>query len=118
MSSKTSNDQTDRFGRVFRLNGDLRQRHVEEWNRVYIELKPLGMAEQRGAQLRAAIVAGWIESPGTNVTRRVELNGRESVEYSFDGVEVGDMPAGEVAYYGAQCEQAFAAATRVPAEKK
>lgn len=109
--------QRDRFGREFRLRGGLVQRDVEAWNRVYVELRPVGVAEQRGAQLRAGIVAGWIESPATAAEQRVDLeSGRTWVVYLFDGVEVGDMPPVQVAYYGRACERAFYQATRIPDE--
>ena len=107
----------DRFGRVWRLRGDMRQRDVEAWNRVYVELRPVGVAEQRGAQLKAGIVAGWIESPPAAAEKRTDLeSGVERVVYLFDGVEVGDMPPAQVAYYGRQCELAFMQATRIPDE--
>lgn len=110
-------EQTDRFGRVWRIKDELLQEDVEAWNRVYVQLRPVGLAEQRGAQLRAGIVAGWIESPATAAEKRVDLaTGRETTVYVFDGVEVGRMKPAEVAYYGRLLERAFAEATRIPDE--
>lgn len=108
-------ERKDRFGRVWRLKAELLQEDVERWNRVFVELRPVGLAEQRGAHLKAAIVAGWIESPAVGAEQRVDLEtGDKSVVYRFDGLEVGKMKASEVAYYGRLCEQAFQAATILP----
>lgn len=109
---------TDRFGRVWRLRSDLLQEDVEKWNRAYVRLQPVGISEQRGAQLKAAIVAGWIESPPTAVEQMSDVDtGRTRTVYTFDGVEVGKMPPREVAWYGRQCERAFADATQIPDEE-
>lgn len=110
----------DKFGRVFALKAadELMQEDVEAWNRVYVQLRPTGTAEQRGAQLRAAIVAKWIETPATGVERRVDLEtGKERVVHLFDGVEVGKMRPAEVAYYGRLCERLFQEVMTVDDEK-
>lgn len=107
----------DRFGRRWELEPaeGLVQEDVEVWNRVYAQLRPLGAAEQRGAQLKAAIVAGWIRSPKTAVEKRVDLEtGKERTVYLFDEVEVGQMKPREVAWYGRQCELLFIEATTIP----
>ena len=110
--------ELDRFGRVWRLKGDLLQEDVEKWNRAYVRLQPVGISEQRGAQLKAGIVAGWIESPATKVEQVTDLEtGRTRMVYLFDGVEVGKMSPREVAWYGRQCEVAFAEATQIPDEE-
>lgn len=111
---------TDRFGRVFALKAAdaLVQEDVEAWNRVYVQLRPVGASEQRGAQLKAGIVAGWITSPAVAVEQRVDLEtGKARTAYLFDGVEVGRMPPREVAWYGRQCELLFIEATRMPEEE-
>lgn len=109
----------DRFGRVWRLKGPLTQGDVEAWNRVYVELRPVGTAGQRGAQLRAAIVAGWIESPAAAVEQVSDLaSGAVSLRYLFDGVEVAEMRPGEVAHYGRLCETAFQDAMRIPEDEE
>lgn len=111
-------EKTDRFGRVWRLKGDLLQEDVEKWNRAYVRLQPVGISEQRGAQLKAGIVAGWIESPAATVEQVTDLEtGRSRTVYLFDGVEVGKMAPREVAWYGRQCEMAFAEATQIPDEE-
>lgn len=109
--------EKDRFGRVWKLRTKLLQEDVEAWNRVYVQLRPVGAAEQRGAHLKAGIVAGWIESPATAAELRVDLEtGRQTTVYLFDGVEVGKMAPREVAWYGRLCERAFAEATTIPDE--
>lgn len=109
--------EKDRFGRIWRLRRDLLQEDVEKWNRAYVRLQPVGISEQRGGQLKAAIVAGWIESPETRVEQVTDLEGRMRLVYLFDGVEVGKMQPREVAWYGRQCELAFAEATQIPDEE-
>jgi len=113
-------EELDRYGRVFRMKAadELLQEDVEKWNRVYVQLRPVGLAEQRGAQLRAGIVAGWIVAPETATEKRTDLaTGRERTAYLFDGVEVGKLRPKEVAWYGRQLEQLFAAVTTVDDEK-
>ena len=112
--------EPDKFGRVFALKAadELLQEDVEAWNRVYVQLRPVGLAEQRGAQLRAGIVAKWITSPETSVEKRVDLEtGKERVVHLFDGVEVGKMKPGEVTYYGRLCERLFQDVSTVADEK-
>ena len=110
----------DKFGRAFALKaaGELLQEDVETWNRVYVQLRPVGLAEQRGAQLRAGIAAGWIVSPETGMEERTDLKtGRKSTVYLFDGVEVGKMKPKEVSHYGRLCERLFSEVTAVEDEK-
>lgn len=110
----------DKFGRVFTLKaaGELLQEDVETWNRVYVQLRPVGLAEQRGAQLRAGIAAGWILAPETGMEERTDLKtGKKSTVYLLDGVEVGKMKPREVSYYGRLLEQLFAEVSTVEDEK-
>ncbi len=110
----------DKFGRVFTLKAadDLLQEDVEVWNRVFVQLRPVGLAEQRGAQLRAGIAAKWITSPVTGVEERIDLEtGRRRTVYLLDGVEVEKLKPREVGYYGRLCEALFQEVTRVDDEK-
>lgn len=110
----------DKFGRVFALKAadELLQEDVELWNRTYVQLRAVGLAEQRGAQLRAGIVAKWITSPETAVEERVDLEtGRRWKVYLLDGVDVAKMRPAEVSYYGRQCERLFGEVTTVEDEK-
>ena len=110
----------DKFGRVFALKAadELLQEDVELWNRTYVQLRAVGLAEQRGAQLRSAIAAGWITSPVTGMEERVDLEtGRRWKVYLLDGVDVGKMRPVEVSFYGRQCERLFQAVTVVEDEK-
>ena len=110
--------EKDRFGRIWRLKSDMVQEDVEKWNRAYVRLMPVGISEQRGAQLKAGIVAGWIESPAATVEQVTDLEtGKTRTVYLFDGVEVGKMQPREVAWYGRQCELAFIEATAIPDEE-
>lgn len=94
--------QVDVFGRRWELREGLLQEDVERYTRAFIEIapRPVGYAEQRSAELKSAIVAGWIVSPPCAAERVVDLEtGRESRRYLFDGVEVGRLRAREVYYY-------------------
>lgn len=110
----------DKFGRMFALKAvdELLQEDVEVWNRTFVQLRPVGLAEQRGAQLRAGIAAKWIVSPVTGVEERIDLEtGRRRTVYLLDGEDVGKMKPREVAHYGRLCEALFQEVTRVDDEK-
>ena len=108
-------EQKDRFGRVFRLKAELRQKHFAEWNAAYMQMPRVGIAQQRQAALQAAIVAGWIERPETAAKREVDLvTGAETTRYLFDGVEVGEMRGAEVNHYGKLCDDVFEAEYALP----
>ena len=116
MSNKTG-AATDRdvFGRVWTLKGDLRQRDVAAWNRPYIAYPyRAALADERQAALQAAIEAGWILSPDTTYEDVKTPDGKERRRYLFDGVEVDDLLASEVAYYGMLVLAHFEDATRIP----
>jgi len=105
----------DPFGRVWRLKDDLRQRDVAEWNRPYIAYPYRdALADERQAALQAAIEAGWILSPATTYEDVTTADGKTRRRYLFDGVEVDEMLAAEVAYYGRLVLAHFEDATRIP----
>lgn len=95
-------DGVDVFGRRWELRVGLLQEDVERYTRAFNEVvpRPVGVGEQRSAELKAAIVAGWIVSPPCVAREEVDLagGGRRRV-YLFDGVEVGKMPARQVYHY-------------------
>ena len=64
MTDKTKAEGLDPFGRVWTLKGDLRQRDVAVWNRVYLN-HPYGaaLADERHAALQAALEASRILPP-------------------------------------------------------
>jgi hypothetical protein len=112
-------EQLDRFGRVFRLKADeaVLQEDVAAWNRAYLQMKPVGTAEDRQSQLQAAIVAGLIESPATAAEQVTDLAGRTRTVYTFDGTPVGKMRPAEVFYYGRLCGELYTRVTTVPDPK-
>lgn len=114
-TDNATNDGPDVFGRVFTLRQDLRQRDVAAWNRAYVGSDLKALADERQAALQAAIVAGWIESPVTSYEDVTEgATGVKRRRYLFDDVEVGDMLAAEVNYYGMLCARHFDALMAVP----
>ncbi len=105
----------DPFGRVWTLKSDLRQRDVAAWNRAYLNHPyRAALADERQAALQAAIEAGWILSPDCTYEDVTTASGQTRRRYLFDGVEVDDMLASEVAYYGTLCNAYFEDATRIP----
>ena len=105
----------DPFGREWRLKQDLRQRDVAVWNRAYINHPHrAALADERQAALQAAIEAGWILSPVCTYEDVTAADGISRRRYIFDGVEVDDMTAAEVAYYGTLCNAHFEDSTRIP----
>ena len=105
----------DPFGREWRLRQDLRQRDVAVWNRAYLN-HPYrdALAGERQASLQAAIEAGWILSPVCTYEDVTAADGASRRRYLFDGVEVDDLTAAEVAYYGTLCNAHFEDSTRIP----
>lgn len=71
---------------------DLKQSHLEKFDMELVGLNRLAIASasRYGAELRAAIGAGWIVSPETG-KRTIEENGKKRTEYLFDGVPVEDL---------------------------
>ena len=105
----------DPFGRVWTLRGDLQQRDVALWNRAYLNHPyRAALADERQAALQAAIEAGWILSPAVSYEDVTTPDGKTRRRYLFDGVEVDEMLAAEVAYYGRLVLAHFEDATRIP----
>ena len=105
----------DPFGREWRLKQDLRQRDVALWNRAYLaHPHRAALADERQAALQAAIEAGWILSPAVSYEDVTTPDGKTRRRHLFDGVEVDDLTAAEVGYYGTLCNAHFEDATRLP----
>lgn len=103
---------------VLKVADELLQEDVAVWNRAYVQMPRVGMAEQRQASLQAAILAKWVVSPATAVERRIDgETGAALTVYLFDGVPVGKMRAGDVMRLGKRCEDLFAEATSVADSK-
>ena len=100
MPNKAKTGDLDPFGRVWTLKGDLRQRDVAVWNRAYLNHPyRAALADERQAALQAAIEAGWILSPAVAYEDVTAADGKTRRRYIFDGVEVDDMTAAEVARF-------------------
>ena len=105
----------DPFGCVWTLRGDLKQRDVALWNRAYLAHPyRAALADERQAALQAAIEAGWILSPAVSYEDVTTPDGKTRRRHLFDGVEVDDLTAAEVGYYGTLCNAHFEDATRIP----
>ena len=114
-SANGSSPALDPFGRVWTLKQDLRQRDVAAWNRPYIAYPHrAALADERQAALQAAIETGWILSPACSYEDVTTPDGVTRRRYLFDGVEVDDLLASEVAWYGTLCNAHFEDATRIP----
>ena len=105
----------DTFSRVWTLRGDLKQRDVALWNRAYLAHPyRAALADERQAALQAAIEAGWILSPAVSYEDVTTPDGKTRRRHLFDGVEVDDLTAAEVGYYGTLCNAHFEDSTRIP----
>ena len=105
----------DPFGRVWTLTDDNRQRIIANWNRAYLaHPNRLALSDERQAALQAAIEAGWILSPAVSYEDVTTPDGKTRRRHLFDGVEVDDLTAAEVGYYGTLCNAHFEDATRIP----
>jgi hypothetical protein len=107
----------DVFGRRWALRGGLLQEDVERYTRAFNEVvpRPVGAAEQRAAELKAAIVAGWIVSPACAAREEIDLaSGQTRRVYLFDGVEIGKMRAREVYHYARLVSRRYVEETEPP----
>lgn len=107
----------DVFGRRWELKGELLQEDVERYTRAFNEIvpRPLGYAEQRSAEVKAATAAGWIQSPACEVVEVVNPEtGARTRRYVFDGVEVGKMRAREVYHYARLIARRYVEETEPP----
>ena len=105
----------DAFGRVFELKADRRQRDVAAWNRVYVSGPRAATADERQTSLAAAIEAGWIIQPATRWEDVTDGDtGRTARRHYFDGVEIDDLLAAEVYYYGNECVKHFQEMVTIP----
>ncbi len=78
---------------VYEIKQISRQADVELFEMELIGLPArltISSSSKFGAELRAAIGAGWIVSPATS-KRTIEEGGKKRTEYVFDGVPVDDM---------------------------
>lgn len=93
---------------------DLRQSHLEKFDMEHIGLNRLLIpsASRYGAELRAAIGAGWIVSPETG-KRTIEENGKKRTEYLFGGVPVEDLKPALVWKIGMELDALYEKATTI-----
>lgn len=112
-----SKAKKDVFGRVVVWRDDLLQGDVAAWNRAYVQMPRVGVAEQRQAALQAAIVAGWILEPACEATQQTDMNGKARTVYTFDGVAIDQMTAAEVMHYGGVADALYVKLTTVPDAK-
>lgn len=98
---------------VYEIKADLRQGDVERFEMELIGLPArltISSSSKFGAELRAAIGAGWIVSPETS-KRTVEENGKKRTEYVFDGTPVDDMNPAIVWKIGKEIDATYEACT-------
>lgn len=122
---------------AFHLKADLRQKDVYAFegalreqetkaptlenviSRAFQVLRAVGMTIEANIEsehhLKAAIRAGWIESPLCEVAE-VSLNGtgRKTVRFFVDGVNVDELHPGQVRWYGKQVQTAYNRAVEDP----
>ena len=71
-------------------------------------------AKEGRPALQRAIEGGRILSPAVSYEDVTTPDGKTRRRHLFDGVEVDDLTAAEVGYYGTLCNAHFEDATRIP----
>lgn len=95
------------------LKPDLRQKDLEAWSGELSRIQKAGIAHYNGGILRAAVFAGWFESP---VTDHVPASGGAAAKYLISGIDVADMMPWQVNFYARYVERLFSELTEVPGE--
>jgi len=113
MSAKTEEAAASGWQDEFKLRPGLVQADVYAYT---AQLAKLGGVSNQGASvvadhaLKAAIKAGWLEAPASEV-----LQGADGKERFFlDGVEIDKMHPGKVLWYGSQVVQHYARSVEIP----
>lgn len=99
---------------------DIRQKHLEAWNKAYNKLPKWGRAGDIGAIVRAAIQAGWFASPETRYVPGSSGNGNgaaNSPQWFFNGQEVGDMHGRDVTIIADKANELYKEHTNLPKKK-
>lgn len=95
----------------FKLREDLVQADMETFDVVVKALggTQIGPSANSGHLLKAAIAAGWIESPDAEVGTF-----EKGKRYLLGGEDVDKLPPGKVLWYGGQVGKRYAAALVIP----
>lgn len=88
-------------------------------DRVFQVVRAIGMTVnanvEAAQQLKAAIKAGWVLAPSCRVeTVLNEMTKTGETRYFMDGVQVEDLHAGKVRWYGAKINKAYNEAVAIP----
>jgi len=96
----------------FELRKDLLQRDVYLFETALHELGGLqaGLSVRAVHALKAAIDAGWLAAPASEVLKT--LSGEK--RYTLGGEDVDNLHAGKIIWYGARVVEAFTDAITVP----
>jgi hypothetical protein len=130
MAKETANWQTEfiikpieKQGQVYAYETELRTLDKETVTaggiiqQAFQILREMGFSTtsniETGNQLKAAIKAGWIESPACDVEIVQNGRGRET-RYLFAGASVEELHPGRVRWYGSQIDAAFSRAVEIP----
>lgn len=103
-------------GWFIELPDTLTQGHIEKFDLELARLVYLRgpSGSRNGAELRAAIGAGWIASPEC-IRQTVQPDGgKQRVEFLFDGVKVEDMAPNHVAWLAQYIRTMYDEATEIP----
>lgn len=120
----------------FKLKQDLRQREVYAFEnelrqqerlaptleniitRTFQVLQGLGMTVGANIEseqyLKAALKAGWIETPACEVARITGADKRERTVFLLGGVDIDEMHPGKVRWYGRQISALYNLAVAPP----
>ena len=94
----------------FRLKGELTQLDVEKLETALLKLPVRALTNTAAAsKLKAAIEAGWIEEPSTEVG---DFKGEKRWFYS--GKNIDEMKPGAVRWLGNEVDKAYQVITEIP----
>lgn len=113
MSEESTGAPVPNWQAEFRLRADIRQRDMYAYT---IQLNELGGVNVQGASVladhavKAAIGAGWVETPTAEVL--TDPKGRR--RFHLAGVDIDDMHPGRVLWYGARVVQHYTKSLEIP----
>jgi len=103
-------DDLHDWQKEFKLKGDLTQLDVEKLEAALLKL-PVRALTNTGmaSRLKAAIEAGWVEAPETEVG---DFNGEK--RWFYNGQNIDEMHPGAVRWLGKQIDDAYTVITEIP----
>ena len=94
----------------FKLKEDLRELDIEKLEKFLLAFPRIVLTNTaKAAKLKAAIEAGWVVEPATEVGEF-----EEGKRYYYNGQDIDEMKPGAVRWLGDQVDNAYQVATEIP----